>query len=448
MNEIYRKLDGATRRAFVSAAAKACLGVSVFPAFGAGLASAAPAGKKGSAKKAAGKKASGSKVKGGGKAKNVIYLFMEGAMSHLDTFDVKENASDGGQTKPIKTKASGVKFAEYFENLAKLADKVAVVNSLHTVTGAHDPGRYLMRTSYEQIATIRHPSMGPWAQTLLGKRNKSLPDSVVIGGGSRHPAAGFMETRFSPLPIGSAAEGLQNRTPPAYLAVKDFKKRLELIDSFDTKFRKKYDQKQVRAYTDFYNDTVDLLQSDELEAFDIKKEDEKVREAYGNDRFGQGVLLARRLIEANVRFVEVVSGGWDDHNEIYEDDHLPSRARNLDRTLSTLITDLAKKGLLGETLIVLTTEFGRTPKISQRAGRDHHPAAFSGLFAGGGIKGGQVYGKTDAKGASVDDEGVMPADFNATIAQAMGLPLDKEVFSKTGRPFKVAHDGEPIAAFF
>jgi hypothetical protein len=305
-----------------------------------------------------------------------------------------------------------------------------------------------MRTSYEEIASIRHASLGPWAQSFFGKRNKTLPDSVVIGGGSQHPSAGFMETRFSPLPIANAVEGLQNANAPAYLDDRDFNKRMSLIDAFDQSFRKKYDHKEVRAYTDFYAETVALLKSSDLETFDISKESQEVRDAYGDNRFGQGVLLARRLIENNVRFVEVVSGGWDDHNNIYDEDKLPARVPQLDRALAALIKDLKSKGLFDETLIVLATEFGRTPRISDRAGRDHHPAAFSCALAGGGIKGGQVCGKTDDEGATVDEDGAMPADLNATVAHAMGIDLDAEIHSPSGRPFKVAHDGEPVVKLF
>lgn len=436
MNETYRKLDLATRRAFLSRAAQTCFGVSMLSGANLALGAADP------------KPSAAVNLPAGGKAKSVIYLFMEGAMSHLDTFDLKPETQGSDTTRPIDTKVSGIRIAEYFEKLAPLMDQVALVNSLYTATGAHDPGRYLMRTSYEMIATTRHPSMGPWAQQWLGKRNKSLPDSVVIAGGSQHPSAGYMETRFSPLPIADAVEGLKNAKSPDYLAEKDFQKRLSLIDGFDKNFRDKYNHKEVRAYSDFYKETVDLLKSKDLEVFDISKEDQKTRDAYGNNRFGQGVLLARRLIEADVRFVEVVSGGWDDHNQIYDDDRLPSRVRGIDQTLSALIADLSAKGLLQQTLIVVATEFGRTPKISQTAGRDHHPAAFSSLLAGGGIKGGQVYGKSDKDGMTVDSDGVTPAGLNATIAHALGLPLDKEFISGSGRPFKVAHDGKPIAKLF
>jgi uncharacterized protein (DUF1501 family) len=160
------------------------------------------------------------------------------------------------------------------------------------------------------------------------------------------------------------------------------------------------------------------------------------------DSFGQGCLLARRLVEHDVKFIEVTLGGWDMHTDIY--DNIGNKAANLDRAVSTLLRDLKDRGLLKKTLVVVTTEFGRTPKISGNDGRDHHPGVFSSVLAGGPIKPGVAWGVSDKQGHGPDDEGTTPADFNATIAAALGLPLNQEVFSKSGRPFKVAHDGQPI----
>ncbi len=188
------------------------------------------------------------------------------------------------------------------------------------------------------------------------------------------------------------------------------------------------------------------MNSSKLEAFDIKGEPDKVKELYGDHAFGQGCMLARRLVEAGVRCIEVEMGGWDNHRDLFQT--LPAKAAELDQGLSTLIYDLEAKGLLSKTLVVLATEFGRTPKINQNAGRDHHPAVFSCALAGGGVRGGQVYGASDSQAAVVQDDPVSVADFNATIAYALGLPLKQEVVSPSGRPFKVAHDGEPITALF
>ena len=418
-----------SRRLFLERAASTCLGVSLLSA---GRAFAAPAAK-----------AVVQPAKGTAKAKNVIFLMMNGAFTHLDTFDLKPGREVQGETKGIDTTVPGMKFGEWLPGLAKHAQELCVIRSLHTETGDHEQGSYLLRTSYPEIATIRHPGMGAWAMRLLGQRkDRTLPDNVLIGPEGRHPGAGFLEPTYTPIPIGDPLKGLQNTQSPAYLSESAFDKRLQLIDRFDTAFRKKYPQKQVEAYSEFYRQAASLMSSADLKVFDLADEKQEVRDKYGMDAFGQGVLLARRLVENDVRYVEVGLGGWDMHTDIY--DKVGDKCGNLDKALSALLEDLKSKGLLDQTLVVVGTEFGRTPKINQNAGRDHHPAAFCALMAGAGMKGGQYYGKTDENAFAVAEDPVTPADLNATIAQAMGLPLDKEIISKTGRPFKVAHDGKPL----
>lgn len=429
MKNILSQLDVLDRRRFIEYAARSILGVSVLPALG---------------RVVAAQDASVAKL---GKAKRLIYLFMNGAMTHLDTFDLKPGHENQGDTRPIATSVAGVQISQYLPMLASLFDKLAVVRSMYTQTGDHEAGEYLMRTSYEVIATERHPSLGPWMQQLQGRQNKNLPDTVLIGAPARHPGAGFFDPTFSPLPIGDPNRGLENTTAPQYLTDESFEKRISLINGFDKKFREKYRVKKVQSYTDFYTEATSLLSSGELQAFDLNKEKNEDRDRYGRDAFGQGCLLARRLIENNVRCVEVTCGGWDMHNSIFAAGTLPARAAVMDRAVGNLLKDLGERGLLDETLVVLTTEFGRSPKINYNAGRDHHPAVFSSFIAGGGIKGGQFYGKSDAAGHGVAEDGVTPADFNATIASALGLPLDKVVHSPTGRPFKVAHDGVAIKKF-
>jgi hypothetical protein len=438
MYDFLRSVDPASRRTFLEMAARSLLGVSILPAT---AALGAPAKAKSS--QPAKKSPSGGKP---GTAKNVIYLFMTGAMSHLDTFDLKPGREVQGETKGIATSVSGMKFGELLPNLSKQADKLAVVRSLYTETGDHTQGRYLMRTSYKQIASIRHPGMGAWAMKLAGRRNKTLPDNVAIGAEPLHPGAGFLDPSYSPLPIGNPAAGLQNTKSPSYLTDEAFEKRMTLIGKFDNAFQKKFPQRQVDAYNEFYRQARQLMSSEDLKAFDISLEPEKVREQYGDDRFGQGCLLARRLVENNVRFVEVTLGNWDHHVDLYE--RMPEEAASLDRALAALLSDLQSKDLLKETLVVLATEFGRSPKINANAGRDHHPGVFSGVLAGGGIAGGQFYGTSDDDGFSPNDDAVGVADFNATIAHALGLPLEQEIVSSSGRPFKVAQDGQPLVKLF
>lgn len=436
--------DYLSRRMLLEHAARTMLGVTILPG---ALAMAADDknAKKADAKPA---KSGGGKEAKPGTAKHVIFLYMNGGMTHLDTFDLKPGRETQGDTKGISTNVAGMQLGQTLPELSKIASDLAVIRTMHTETGDHEGGKYLLRTSYKEIASIRHPGMGAWALKVLGPQNKTLPDNVIIGSEARHPGAGFLEPTYTPVPIGDPNAGLQNTVTPKYLTEASFDKRMELINKFDNDFRKKYPQKQVDAYSEFYRQANQLIHSEELKAFDLNKEKHDMRAKYGKDAFGQGCLLARRLIEHGVRFIEIGLGGWDMHADIYQNDKLPNHARNLDRAVSVLIQDLKSKGLFDKTLITLGTEFGRSPKINANNGRDHHPGVYSGFMAGGGIKGGRFYGTSDKDGFSVDQDGVTPSDFNATIAYALGLPIEKEFYSKSGRPFKIAHDGDPLKKLF
>lgn len=381
-----------------------------------------------------------------GAAKHIIYLYMSGGMTHLDTFDTKPGHENQGQTKTINTNVDGLNISEYLPALAKHGEKLTIVNSLTSTAGAHDQGNYLMHTSYDQRATIRHPGIGAWALKYKGRMNPNLPGSVFVGGNSRiNGGGGFFEPEFEPLAINDPASGLKNSKLRG-VNQETFDHRLELAGKFDTEFHETYDVKQVRAYTQMYDDAVRIMQSKDLQAFDLKQEDEMTRERYGDNAFGQGCLLARRLIEHDVRAVEVNYGGWDMHNNVFVE--APEKCGVLDQGMSALLDDLERRGKLEDTVVVLTTEFGRTPRINQNAGRDHFPKAFSSVLVGGGFKGGIKYGKTDEGGENVVENAVKIQDFNATVAYAMGLPLDQILYSPSKRPFTVAHKGAPVLDLF
>ncbi|MCE9630753.1 MAG: DUF1501 domain-containing protein [Planctomycetia bacterium] len=375
---------------------------------------------------------------------NVIALMMRGAMSHIDTFDPKPGREEQGETKAIATSIPGLQFGEHLPQLAGLADRLAVIRSLTTETGAHEQGTYLMRTSYPQINSIRHPALGSWAVHVMGKRSRDLPGYVLVGNGNEHPGCGFLDPAFTPVPIADPERGLENITRPGYLSQANFERRLALADRIDHDFKQQYAGRQIEAYDRMYADAVRLMGSGDLAAFDISREDESTRERYGRSRLGQGCLLARRLVESGVRYVEVEMNGWDMHRDLWEE--LPEKVGELDTAMASLLGDLEARGLLRSTLVVLATEFGRSPKINENAGRDHHPAVFSCVLAGAGVKPGVVYGASDARGHSPDRDAVSVADFNATIAAACGLPWEKEFVAPNGRPFKIGHDGKPITA--
>ncbi len=425
------KADDFSRRQFVTGLAKTCLGVTVLPSI---LSNTAHAAFEGS-----------SKLKQVPTAKNVIYLYMSGGMSHLDTFDPHAGTDESGPTKAISTNADGLQISEYLPSLAKHGKKLAIVRSLSSTQGAHDQGNYFMHTSYTQRSTLRHPSMGAWLTKFQGRSNPSLPSSVVVSGSSKHPGSGFFEAAVSPLSINNPSQGLQNSKRLGSLSEDDFNYQLNLAGKLDQGFREHFNYDGVKAYGDVYKDAVKIMNSADLAAFDLSKESAAAHEAYGSESFGQGCLLARRLVEHGVRFVEVGLGSWDTHNENFV--RVPENCQQLDQAMSALLSDLESRGLLEETLVVLTTEFGRTPKINQNEGRDHYPKAFSSVLAGGGIRGGQVYGKTD-KGREVIEGKITPPDFNATIGYALGLPLDQVIFSPSKRPFTVCDKGQPLVQLF
>jgi hypothetical protein len=382
----------------------------------------------------------------GGTASKVIYLYMSGGMSHLDTLDPKSNPQVKGPVDVIVEPKSGISVSEYLPRMSRLMHRTAVVRGMQSNQGAHERGRYYAWTAYNKRGTIQHPAMGAWAVHLAGTLNPNLPGYIRIGGDSRHPGGGFMDAKCAPLPIGNPERGLQNSRLPKHVDEHLFKDRLRMVNRFNQNFQERYDFRDVRAYAAAYDDAIKLMQSSDLAAFDLSQETEATQKAYGEDAFGKGCMLARRLIESDVRFVEVGLGGWDTHQDNFT--RVPQRAEILDRGLSALIHDLAARGLLDETLIVLATEFGRTPTINQNQGRDHYPKAFSCLLAGGGIRGGMVYGRTDANGGNVVENPVSVPDFNATIAHALGLPQQTIVHAPSGRPFTVADKGQPITAVF
>ena len=434
------KLSTVNRREFLSNTAKTCFGVTLggsmaqlfnTPAF-------AEASDPNLVNKAA-------------KAKHVIYLYMSGGMTHLDTFDPKPEADAAihGDKKAISTNVDGIQLNQYLPNLARHADKLSIIRSMNSTQGAHAPGKYFMRTGYTPRSSITHPSAGGWVNRLAEPLNDTIPGFVTVNCGSGHPGAGFLEPNYQPLPIGNALAGLQNSKLGIHVTKDDFDKQLdlrkELDHDFDAKFAPK--QKDVRAYNEMYAAAVKLMHSKDLEAFDLSKESITTHKLYGSSNFSKGCLLARRLVERGVRFIEVELSGFDWHDDVFgnADEKLPM----LDQGFSALLEDLKVKGLLDSTLVVLATEFGRSPRITSGAGRNHFPKAFSCVMAGGGVKGGYIHGETDATGSTVTKNKTNAKDFNATIGHALGLDYNKTIHSASKRPFKMAtKEGAPILDIF
>jgi hypothetical protein len=419
------KLSPLARRNFIMRTAQTALGVTVMPALNLRAAAAAPG-------------------PGYGKAKNVIFLWMNGGMTHIDTWDPKTGETKG-PTAPIKGKGGIDYLGGTMTKMAEVSDKITIVRSMSSKTGVHDAGTYIMKTGYEPRGTIVHPCMGAWASHFLGRiKGVTLPDSVIVNSGSAFPGAGFFPPASSPIPIANPQTGLQNIKQTS--SELHFNKRVSLMNELDDSFRKKYQSEEVKAYTEFYDETMKLMKSEDLKVFDLTQESADTRAKYGNSSFGQGALLARRLVQSGVRFIEVQFGGWDMHNNI--DQALGGTGQTMDSVFATLIQDLAANGLLESTMVVMGSEFGRTPDINQNSGRDHYPLAYSTVFAGGGVKGGFVYGATDKDGRRVADKQATPMDFQATIGHAMGLPVDEVVMSPSNRPFTVGDKGTPLLEIF
>lgn len=382
----------------------------------------------------------GFRAQEGKKAQNLIYIYLSGGMTHLDTFDPKRDKGVMGPTEMIDTKVDNMKFGTHMGPLADYADKIAVINSMSSTNGAHEQGEYIMRTGYEKRATIVHPTVGPWAETLLGKRGKELPDSVLVGQSTS--SAGFMDPALSPLPIADPNGGVPNTTP--IVEGERFDRRMQMAQKLGQQFIDKFKYSGPKSYVEYYEQANTLLKGDSLKAFDISGESN--RSEYGENRLGQGCLLARRLVEHGVRVVEVVAGGWDMHQDI--DTGTQNRVPEFATALAALLKDLDQRGLLDSTLVAVGTEFGRTPDLNMNNGRDHYPAAYSCVLAGGGIKGGTVYGETDGQGKKVKANPVKPEDFLATIGYGLGLDLEEVVYSPTQRPFTFADKGKPVTDIY
>lgn len=316
----------------------------------------------------------------------------------------------------------------------------------------HEQGQYTLHSSYDPRGTITHPAMGAWVVRMKGRQNKTLPGFVSVGGSAANATGGFMGAEFSAVPLGRADEGLKNSERAGTVGENDFHARLAIADKLNQKFHERFKIPQVKAYESLYEEAVKLMKSEDLKAFDISLEDYENRERYGNNGFGQGCVLAKRLVSAGVRFVEVTLGGWDTHYDNFT--AVEARANVLDQGYTALLKDLEANGLLDKTLVVIGTEFGRSPEIvtHHNNGRDHHPACFSCVLAGGGVQGGRTYGKSDPKGIRPKEDPVTMQDLNSTIGYALGIDSSKILHSPSGRPFRMggadAQLGSPITSIF
>lgn len=379
------------------------------------------------------------------KARSVINIFLSGGLSQYDSFNMEVDKAVIAKSRIIKSNADGVRVSHYFPTLAQQMDKLLVINSMKSNQGAHPAGIYKMMTSYNPRSSITHPELGAWINKRMTTERDSLPNFVSIGKGSAG-TAGFFPGQWAALPVKNTSAGIDFVKRNAAVDEGKFKKRLGILDSLNGDFDQDYGTKDTKAYVDTYKGSLKFMNSKDIDAFDLEKENEHIVSLYDRQEFSRSCMLAGRLVERGVRFVKVELGGWDYHDDLYG--RLPSNASKLDKGLSSLLTHLSQKGLLDSTLVVVSTEFGRKPGVNPNKGRDHHPDGFTCLMAGAGVKAGQIYGSTTKDGQSAADNVLDVTDFNATIAWSLGIDPAYEEMSASGRPFKLANKGEAREALF
>jgi hypothetical protein len=391
------------------------------------------------------------------KAKACILLFMSGGPSHKDTFDLKPQSKGAGEFKPIQTSVPGIQISEHLPKVAALMHHGVVVRGMSTAEGAHPRARYNLHTGYrEGQGGIIYPSIGSIVASEVGKPEATIPAFVAIG--DRSFGSGFLGPKHQPLVVSDAVRGVQDLK--ALVSEKQFEKRIGLLQDMEKAFQGEYRADSITDHQTTYERAVRLMHSKESKAFDLSQESASARERYaggaaapkgkggrGGSRFGDGVLVARRLVEVGVPFVEVTLGGWDTHQDNF--DRVKSLSSQIDSPIAALIEDLKERGLLDTTLVVWMGEFGRTPHINQRGakpGRDHYPRAWSLAMWGGGIKGGRLVGKTDDQGAAVVDQKVGCPDFLATVCELMGIDHTKKNETPAGRPVAIVDKPKPFTS--
>jgi hypothetical protein len=375
--------------------------------------------------------------------KSAILLWMGGGPSTIDLWDLKPGQSTGGPFKPIST-SGDMQICEHLPLMARQMHHMAIVRSMSTREADHERGRYYMHTGFVPNPNIEHPSYGAVvAHELFEQRPElEIPPFVSVGGSSEGP--GFLGMAWAPFNVNNDG---RIRNLDMKLDEKRLMQRVAALDMIERGFITQNRGSFPEEHRKVLKKTVDLMTSAQMEAFRVEKEPADVRERYGKSGFGNGCLLARRLVEAGVPFVEVDLGGWDNHNTIHatlERDRLPV----LDKAMSALIEDLNQRELLKDTVVLWMGEFGRTPRINGDAGRDHFARAWSVVVGGGGIQGGIAIGETNEDGTEVASHPHSSEELMATVCKALGISLETTYTSRNGRPMKIAGGGAPIPELF
>lgn len=369
-----------------------------------------------------------------------IMVFLNGAPSQLETFDPKPGHANGGPTKAVQTAIPGVQFAEFWPKIAALMKDVSVIRTMHGKEAAHERGVYHLKTGRRLTGVKNFPHFGSLVASKLGDSAAEIPNFVSIG---NTLSAGFLGVQFAPFTVDKPGQLPNNVTND--LPQKRVDRRLELLTAQDGDFAAAGATAIAKEHQELYRRAAQLMTAEKLKAFTLNGESDATKTAYGSHAFGQGCLVARRLVESGVPFVEVQKGGWDMHQDLWQ--KMPTAAGEVDQGLSQLITDLKQRGLLEKTLVLCLGEFGRTPQINQRAptvGRDHWARNFNLLIAGGGIQGGVCVGETNPDGVEIKDRPVEVDDLFATMCQVLGIDASEELYSNDGRPLRIVDAGTVV----
>lgn len=369
--------------------------------------------------------------------KSMILLWMQGGPSQFETLDPKPGKENGGPTEAIQTSVAGIQIAENFPLVAKQMQDIAIVRSMTNKEGSHPRATYQMHTGYVPAGSVKHPSFGSCVCQQIGHVDGQLPSFVSIGSTQ---GAGFLGMDYEPFVVARPGQLPDNIALP--VARERFDRRTELLGKMTAEFARSGSEQLAKTHDSLYGKASRLVLTPETEAFDTSSEPAALKDAYGDSNFGRGCLLARRLVERGVAFVEVRSGNWDTHQNNFEE--CAKNAAEVDPGTATLLSDLRDRGMLKDTVVVWMGEFGRTPKINPREGRDHYPRVFSMMMAGGGIRGGQVYGSSTADGTEIAENPVTVPDLMRTVCKALGVNADHENMSPQGRPLKVVDGGKEI----
>ena len=394
--------------------------------------------------------------------RSCILLWMSGGPSQMDTFDLKPGHANGGPFQAAETSVPGIRISEHFPKVGKLAEHLAIVRSMNSKEGDHGRATFLLRTGYVPQGPIQYPTLGALVSKELGEEHAELPNFVSVapfrGLNQSAFGPGFLGPRHAPLIVGEGgaivvqqqpgaavdrALRVQDLAPPAEVNRAQADARLGLLRQVQSDFAADHPDAPAGSHRSAYEGAVRLMRTAAAKAFDLEEEKAAVRDAYGRNLFGQGCLLARRLVEKGVPFVEITLNGWDTHANNAQ--QVRTLSQTVDPAWANLMTDLKDRGLLDTTMIVWMGEFGRTPKFGRADGRDHWPNTFSAVLAGGGVKGGQVIGATSEDGVSVKDRPVSVPEFLATVCAGLGIDHEKQNLSNVGRPIRVVAPGaQPV----